>query len=391
MTSRERVMTALAFKEADRVPIDLGGSTGASGIHVIAYHRLKQHIGLGGPVQCNDVMQQLAQVEDVVRERLHVDVIQVNPLAFHREWAPLRLHPRPEDMTVQYPAGLAVQAGPDGTRLLENVAGQRFLMPRGAYYFDAEDGKSWFSWPYDLTDENLASLARNTRRIHEETEYAIAANFGGNFFSVEPEFMMDLMLEPAKVEDLLAQRCDDLIQKYALLHQAIGEYTFAICFADDFGAQNAPMVSPEIFQERIVPHYRKFTSWLHAKTGWKLFLHSCGAIEPLLDGIVGMGADILNPVQISAAGMDPVALKKKYGKKIVFWGGGCDTQNILGKTDRATLTEHVTNLVRIFAPGGGFVFNQVHAIQPLVPPEDICTLFDTAFAQGHYPVKPSPE
>ena len=199
--------------------------------------------------------------------------------------------------------------------------------------------------------------------------------------------MMDLMLEPEKIGDMLAQRCDDLIKKYTLLHQAIGEYTFCIVFADDFGSQNAPMLSPDIFHERIAPHYKKFTSWLHSKTNWKLFLHSCGAIEPLIADIVEMGADILNPVQISATGMDPVKLKEKYGRKIVFWGGGCDTQNILGKADKNTLEEHVKNLIRIFAPGGGFVFNQVHAIQPLVSPEDICAVFETAFKYGQYPIK----
>ena len=387
MNSRQRVLTALAFKEADRVPIDLGGTTGASGIHVIACHNLKKYLGIGGPVKCNDVMQQLTQMEEIIRERLHIDVIQVNALAFHKEWAPLSLHSRPDDMDVLYPAGLDIQTRTDGSRLLKNSAGQRFLMPPGAYYFDAEDGKSWFSWPYDLTDENLAALQRNTRRIYEETDYAIAANFGGNFFSVEPEFMMDLMLEPEKIGDMLAQRCDDLIKKYTLLHQAIGEYTFCISFADDFGSQNAPMLSPDIFRERIAPHYKKFTSWLHSKTDWKLYLHSCGAIEPLIDSIIEMGTDILNPVQISATGMDPAKLKEKYGRKIVFWGGGCDTQNILGKADKTALEEHVINLIRIFAPGGGFVFNQVHAIQPLVPPEDICTVFETAFKYGQYPVK----
>ncbi|MEI8246789.1 MAG: uroporphyrinogen decarboxylase family protein [Lentisphaerota bacterium] len=387
MNSRERVLTALAFKEADRVPIDLGGTTGASGIHVIAYHNLKKYLGIGGPVKCNDVMQQLAQMEDVIRERLHIDVVQVNALAFHQEWAPLTLHSSPADMNVLYPAGLDIQVEANGARLLKNAAGQRFQMPQGAYYFDAEDGKSWFSWPYELTDENLAALQRNTRRIYEETGYAISANFGGNFFSVEPEFMMDLMLEPEKIGDMLAQRCDDLIKKYTLLHQAIGEYTFCISFADDFGSQNAPMVSPDIFHERIAPHYKKFTSWLRSKTNWKLYLHSCGAIEPLIDSIIEMGADILNPVQISATGMDPVKLKEKYGRKIIFWGGGCDTQNILGKADKDTLEEHVKNLIRIFAPGGGFVFNQVHAIQPLVSPEDICAVFETAFKYGQYPIK----
>jgi uroporphyrinogen decarboxylase len=172
---------------------------------------------------------------------------------------------------------------------------------------------------------------------------------------------MDLMTEQDKVTEALTKKCDALIEKIGRVNQAFGKYMFCIIFADDFGAQNAPLLSPDIFRKMIVPHYKRFSTWLHANTALKLYLHSCGAIMPLLDDIVGMGVDILNPVQTSAAGMNPVTLKAKYGRKIVFSGGGCDTQSVLGFKSKDELEEHVKERLRIFAPGGGFIFNQIYS------------------------------
>lgn len=386
MNSRERIKLTLEFKEPDRVPVDLGGTTGASGIHVLAYHRLKRHLGCGGPVKCYDMMQQLALVEEEIRLRLHTDVIQINALTGHRNWEKAVLFDHEPALEQLIPAGLDLKITGEEA-LLVNPAGKRFHMPKSSYYFDAEDGKSWFSYPYELTDEFLAALQKNTRELYESTGYALAGNFSGNFFSSDPEFMMDMLLEPAKIEDTLAKRCDALIEKYRLLHQSIGAYTFCIAFADDFGAQNAPLLDPDTFRTGIAPHYRRFTDWLHRETDWKLYLHSCGAIEPLLEDIIGMGVDILNPIQTSATGMDPAMLKAKYGRRVVFWGGGCDTQHVLGYVDQATLAEHVRERLAILAPGGGFVFNQVHAIQPTVDPESIRTLFDTVHEYGQYPIR----
>ncbi len=385
MKSRERVMKAIAFEEADRIPIDLGGTTGASGIHIIAYDRLKKSLGFKSPPKCYDVMQQLALMEPEVLERLHCDVVQINALTGHQDWEnfPLFGNDTP-DMLL--PAKLGIETEKDGTRILKNKAGSRFAMPSGAYYFDAEDGKSWFSYPYELTDEFLSNLRKNTESIYRNSDYAISANFSGGFFETNTEFLMDIMLEPAKIEDYLSSKCEKLIERYKLINEAVGDFCFCVVFADDFGSQNAPLLSPDLFHDMIAPQYRKFTSWLHSNTKLKLFLHSCGAIEPLMQDIVDMGADILNPIQTSAANMDPAFLKQKYGKRLVFWGGGCDTQSVLGHRHGKELEEHVKERIKILAPGGGFVFNQIHAIQANICPEDICTLFDSAYKHGSYPV-----
>lgn len=385
MTSRERVEATCRFEEPDRVPIDLGGSTGASGIHVQAYARLRRHLDLpGGTITCNDVMQLLAVIDADIRAHFGLDVAAVGPTCLVRDWDS---HPLLVDgLNVRLPAGLDMERGPDGTWVLTHPNGKRFLKPPASHYFDAEDGTGWYGLGPALTDETLSALQTYAKTLHAETDLALCARFGGAFSSHHPAFLMELMLEPAKVQDRLSRQCEALIDRYGRIHQALGDTTFCVVFSDDLGTQHAPMMSPGLFAERIAPHYRRFTDWLHRTTDWKLYLHSCGAIEPLIETLIESGVDILNPVQTSADGMDPRELKRKYGGRIVFWGGGCDTQTALGFLSPDEISDHVRDRVRIFAPRGGFVFNQVHAIQPNVPPEHICAMFAAARRYGTYPV-----
>ena len=383
MTSRERVQKTINFEEPDRVPIDLGGTTGASGIHILAYDALRKYFGLpNGTVRSNDVMQQLAVIEEEIRRRLHVDVIQISSVSFARNWHGYQLFP---SCKVEFPMELPLTRHGDEWRLVD-AAGNRYRKPDTSYYFDSEDGMHWFGTGVPLTDEALRQLERDTKHLYESTEYALAFRFGGTFFSSNPEFLMSLITEPERIRETLSRRCDEYIKGISRINEAIGKYVFCATFGDDFGAQDNPLVSPDTFREVIAPHYKRFTDWLHANTDLKFFLHSCGAIMPLMDEIVAMGVDLLNPVQTSSRGMDPVLLKQKYGKKIVFWGGGCDTQQVLGKRPADEVIEHVKERLKIFAPGGGFVFNQVHAIQPTVSPEDIAAVFNTAYEYGRYPV-----
>ncbi len=381
MNSRERVQKVLRFEEPDRIPVDLGGTSGASGIHVIAYRNLKKHLGLSHTViRSNDAMQQLAMMEPEIMERLHVDVMQISTALISEDWHEYKFFP---DLPVLFPMKLDAKRGTDGWTLRDS-SGDIYHKPDSSLYFDSADGRHWFSTDLPLTDENLSKLQRKTKEIYDSTGYALAGRFGGSFFESNPEFLMDLVLEPDKITESLTKKCDAMIEKIGRVNQAIGKYIFCVTFADDFGAQNAPLLSPDLFREMLVPHYKRFSSWLHANTSLKFYLHSCGAIAPLLDDIVAMGADILNPIQTSAAGMDPSILKAKYGKKIVFCGGGCDTQNVLGFKSKEELEEHVKERLRILSPGGGFIFNQIHAIQANVDPESILTMFDTVHKLGKY-------
>ena len=139
----------------------------------------------------------------------------------------------------------------------------------------------------------------------------------------------------------------------------------------------------EGFREFYVPYYLKMTSWIHSNTEWKVFKHSCGAVEPLLPGFIEAGFDILNPVQISAAGMNPERLKEKYGKQFVFWGGGVDTQKVLAFGTPDDVKKQVRELCSVFSREGGFVFNTVHNIQANVPVENVAAMIDTLMFENH--------
>ena len=379
MTSRERILAVLNGKTPDRVPMDLG-ATFTSGIHLSAYRELREVLGLKGDVRCNDIMQQLAQVDLDVIEALKIDVIQITPVMLVQDWQKLELCPGSPAL---YPAGLDLTREVDRW-VLRDGDGNRYLKPDRSHYFDAEDINTWYEYPVALDESGLAALRSVARKIHEETDLAIVANFGGGFGSMAPDFLMNLLLEPEQIEEELSARCDSLIEFYGKIHQAVGEYTCCIALYSDYGTQNAPAMSPEMFREMIFPHFKRFNDWIHATTGWKVFLHTCGAIEPLIDDLIEMGVDILNPVQTSAAGMEPQKLKEKYGGRIIFWGGGCDTQGVLGSVRGQPLSEHVTERVQLFKRGGRFVFNPVHNIQPSVRAEDVTQVYEAAYEAGRY-------
>jgi uroporphyrinogen decarboxylase len=169
------------------------------------------------------------------------------------------------------------------------------------------------------------------------------------------------------------------------LHQAVGPYCFAWGIAaDDSGTQRGEFIHPDLWAEMIKPHYRKLCDWIHRNTPWKTFFHCCGSVYHLIPHFIEAGIDILNPVQTSAANMDPVRLKREFGRKLVFWGGGCDTQQVLNRAAPDEIRRHVKERIGIFAPGGGYIFNQVHNIQANVPPENIIAMFDAAYESGAY-------
>jgi len=188
MNSRERVRATCRFEEPDRVPIDLGGSAGASGIHVGAYAPLRKHLGLpfSGSVQCDDVMQLLALVEADVRERFHTDVASISATSVVQDW---ETHPLFKGLNVCLPAGLDMTRERDGTWLLKHPDGKRYLKPPASPYFDSENGMGWYSLGPALTDETLAALQTYGRTLYDETDLALCARFGGGFSSHQPQFL----------------------------------------------------------------------------------------------------------------------------------------------------------------------------------------------------------
>lgn len=391
MNSRQRVLAAIDHREPDRVPVDLGG-TRQSGIAASTYHRVKEQLGLSTPTRVYDLYQMLAEVERPVMERFGADVVGLNrpAVAFNivnDDWKPWRLF---DGTPVEVPGGFNPVCEPSGDLVLLRDAEPIARMPNGGFYFDrlevypggrhaaVEDVN-----PPVMNDETCADYAARAEALYQNTDFAIIAPLGppyelfygmgtGGFET----WMMALAAEPDYVHALCEKLVDVWLENLKRFSQAVGGRVQILQFNDDFGTQDAPFISTKMFRELIAPHYKRGLDWIHAHTGMKVFLHSDGAILPLIPSIIEMGVDILNPVQTSAKGMDAATLKREFGDRLVFWGGSLDCQKTLPFGTSDDVAREVREHVAAFAPGGGYVFAPVHNIQANVPPENVIAMFD---------------
>ncbi|MGQ9555022.1 MAG: uroporphyrinogen decarboxylase family protein [Anaerolineae bacterium] len=276
-------------------------------------------------------------------------------------------------------------------------------MPKDGYYFDflrptmsGHIDPDAFRPRDTIPDEELRLLEERSRHLYEDTDKAILG--WGNSISLMglswllsdnitqgalDEWLIMLMVEKDTAHEMMARYVDAVINCLALYHQAVGDRAFAWGIAsDDAGTQRGELLRPELFVEMIVPHYKRLCDWVHANTNWKTFLHSCGSIYHYIPHWIEAGIDILNPVQISAANMEPERLKAEFGGKIVFWGGGCDTQRVLPLGTPDEVRAHVRHNIAVFAQGGGYVFTQVHNIQQNVPVENVEAMLAAAYESG---------
>jgi uroporphyrinogen decarboxylase len=348
----------------------------------------------------------LANVEEAVRQRFHVDVAALDMVGV--DWVRADCAWQPWTLADGSPCMIPVTFNPvldeNGDWVIRNERGEiTARMPKGGYYFDglvhplAEvdtvDALEALAerWP-PISNEVLDCLHDQARELYERTEYAIMGGFGGSFLEAGQglrgwdTFMMDLALRPDFVERLLDIMLEHYIENVQRYIDAVGEYVQLINVGGDLGTQNGPQLSTAMYSALIQPHQKAFWTYIHEHSDLYIFLHCCGGIYPLIPGLIDAGVDVLNPVQTSAAGMDPVRLKHEFGEQIVFWGGGCDTQMVLGNASPEEIREHVHDRIRIFAPGGGFVFNQIHNIQVNVPPENIVAMLEAAYDFGAYPI-----
>lgn len=409
MTPRERVLKAVNHQVPDRVPIDLG-ATKASGIAVSTYDRVKRRLGISTSTKALDSRLMIAAVEDEVLRRLHVDVVPLDlsvvlPMARpEREWVPRRLF---DGTDVLFPPGTNIAEDTQGNWILLGADGSpsSFRMPKGGYYFDDTSFNKGdridpqkFRPVADIPDEHLKLLGTYGHSLYRNTDYAILGwGFGICFLGLSVitdrtsnvtqgltnQWMVMLMTEKETCHEMMARSVDATINCLKLIHQSVGDCCFAWgVAADDSGTQRCEFIRPELWAEMLKPHYRRLCDWIHANTSWKVFLHSCGSIYHLLPHFIEAGIDILNPVQTSAANMDPARLKAEFGDRLVFWGGGCDTQSVLGRATPDEIRRHVKQRIDVFAPGGGYVFNQIHNIQANVPAENVIAMFDAAYEFG---------
>jgi uroporphyrinogen decarboxylase len=402
VTSRARVLAALRHEETGRVPIDLGGMR-SSGINAVAYRRLTEHLALPSePPLMYDIMQQLSQPHAAVLDRFAADALPLHraPIGFdlaRPAWKPSPLYPPPAPLI---PAALDYLPRADGGREIRNPAGcVLYRMPATGLYFEpvyeplanAETVADIEAWaPPRISDAELAWVVGEAKALRASTDRAILGLTGVRLYEGAQNargwqrFMEDLASRPHLAEALLQRLADAACADLARYLDAVGPYIDIIQLGDDLGTQAGPQLSPRMYRRLVKPRHAQVWQFAKQRSGLPLFLHCCGGIYPLIPDLIDAGVDILNPVQISAVGMDPARLKREFGRDLVFWGGGCDTQRILPDGTPAEVRDHVRRQIDILAPGGGFVFTQVHNILANVPPENIVAMFDAALEFGGY-------
>ena len=418
MTSRERVLAAIRHTEADRVPVDVGGMNCTS-IMIIAHNRLKQYLGrTDEPTRMSDWGQQVAEPESWVLERFGADVISVGRITspvtdlertreFDEkfgggEWKTWIL---PDGSTCLSPSSFDPEPDGKGGWQVRNDRGVFAVMPKGALYFDSagpanhalydvtsvEDLGDWR--PSYSTEEGLVRQAEKARWLHENTDFAIMGGFGGSIHEQAQglrewgQWMIDMAGEPELARELVGRMAEAHSHNGKLYMEMVGPYIDILVTGDDLGIQAGPQMSPAMYHDVIHPgHKAVYQTAKRVRPDIPIFLHSCGGIRPLIPDLIDEGVDILNPVQTNAVGMEPAGLKRDFGDAVTFWGGGAEVAGALTTGTPSEVREQVRERIRTLAPGGGYVFNQVHNIQANVPPENIVAMFDAAYEFGSYPI-----
>jgi uroporphyrinogen decarboxylase len=383
-TSRRRVETALNHQEPDRVPYDLGGTV-LTGIHEQAYRRLRQHLGLPDvPVQIEDTFQQLARVHDDVKQRLRVDVYGLNPGAARGWQMPMWTEGHYDKMRDEW--------------------GIEWWKPRaGGFYYDmrqhpladaqtvADVARATLPDPLDPGRYDGMAARADELLNRQQVAYVLGRNAPGIFEIAMwlrgfEAYYRDMLRNQPLAEALLDRVLEIKMQYWARALELVGQNVIMVSEADDLCSQNGLLISPALYRQLIKPRHTQLFAFIrqHARTPVKIFYHCCGAVTEIIPDLIESGVDILNPVQVSAAGMDTRELKRRFGRDLTFYGGGVDTQRVLPHGTRAEIRDEVRRRIDDLAPGGGFIFNTVHNIQADVPPENILTMWETLQEFGGY-------
>lgn len=410
MDSRERVLAAVNHQQPDRVPVDFGGTL-TSGIHVSCVAALRDHFGLEKRlVKVHDPYQMLGWIDDDLKEALGVDVVCVPPyktiFGFPNEhWQTWRTQ---QGLEVLISAEFRTTVDDQGDTFVypqgDTRAAPSGRMPKGGYYFDTiirqdpiveeqldpEDNLEEFQ---PISAAELSYLEASVARAAASGRAVVATPGGTAFgdialvpapFLTHPrgirdigQWYMSTAIRQDYIHEVFSKQCEMALANLEKIFARVGNAIDVVFMCGtDFGTQTSSFCSVATFGELYLPYYRRLNDWIHEHTTWKTFKHSCGAVEKFIDSFVGCGFDILNPVQCSATGMDPAQLKEKHGDRIVFWGGGVDTQQVLPFGTAAEVREQVLHRCQTFFPGGGFVFNTIHNIQARTPTENIVSMLD---------------
>jgi uroporphyrinogen-III decarboxylase len=409
-TSRENFVKSINHQQPDKVVVDFG-STAVTGIHVLIVEKLRDFYGLEKkPVKVIEPYQMLGEIDPELIRAMDIDVIGLfsakNMFGVPNEdW---QVHKTLWGQEVLFPGTFNYTYNSNGDILMypEGDTSQppSGMMPKSGYFFDALDRQK----PIDettlkvednleeftpITEKELAYWKNQVTSLTDNSK-AVVASLGGTALGdialvpaiglkdakgirgVEEWYISTLIREDF-VKELFDRQTDIAIENLKLLHSVIGnKIDVVFTCGTDFGTQNSTFCSADTYDRVWKPYYRKVNDWIHLNTNWKTFKHSCGAVEPLLTNIIESGFDIINPVQINATGMDSKKLKKNYGDKLVFWGGGVDTQGVFAFGTPSQVREQVRTQCEILNNGGGFVFNTVHNIQANVPFANVIAMLE---------------
>ena len=398
MTGRDRVLATLDRKKTDCTPLDIGG-TDCSSVHVIAYDGLRQRMGLSdGPIRCGCLIQLVAQNDADVMDALGLDV---EALWFGSRQT--KTWKTSFGLELIVPELFDVEDLPDGSSVVRNPQGVVYARRAAdAYYHDpvgaplgevtsaAELDRfdSLFQrWDYSYVyDEPLNALAQRAQTQYQSTDRAVVTLWrlhylqAGMLLRGYEQFLVDLMVDKDLAHAVLGKLHQAYMERIDAFLDALADWVDVVFLTDDLGTQKTGMISPRVYEEMIFPYISEAVGKIKA-AGKRVVMHSCGAVSSFIPYFIKMGVDGLNPVQVSADGMNPADLAREYGKDIAFWGGGCDTQHALNASDPEIVRADVRRRLKEFGPDASLVFTQVHNIQYDVPPENILAMRDEFWKQ----------
>jgi len=410
MSPRDRVRATLDHREPDRIPMDFGG-TPVTGIHVSVVAALRDHYGLEKRlVKVHEPYQMLGVIDDDLKQTMGVDVEGLigreTMFGFRNEgWKSFTM-----------PNGLEVLVSNEFTTTVDE-RGDTLIYPKGnlsappsgrmpstGFFFDTIVRQKPIDWgnldPADnveeyelLTEGDLADLETDLQALESTGRAVIAVlpgmALGDIAFVPAPglenprgirditEWYIAVSKLPKYVDEVFSKQVDVALENLALIHGQVGDrFDAVMTCGTDFGTQNSAFCSVETFENLWSPHYRRVNDWIHDNTGWKTFKHSCGSVERFMKSFIECGFDIINPVQCSAAHMEADHLKREYGRDLVFWGGGVDTQRTLPFGTPEEVRTEVLERCEVFGAGGGFVFNAIHNVQAGTPVENVVAMVD---------------
>lgn len=412
MTSRQRILETINHRQPDRVPVDLG-ATGQTGMNASTLYRLRKALGLEEhPIEISEIFQLLGKVDPDMMQYAGADVIGLNNPSnmFGVPDGPLKPFRMPDGTPTLIAQGNEYDVAEDGSVYMypqgNRSVGPSGHMPAGGSFFDninrapefdeddltpAEDFKDDFGI---LDDATARYLEEKSKALYEGTDYAIIGNLGGAGLGdsamvpgphvLAPkgirkfdDWLMAHMLYPEYIQEVFEMQTQTMLKNLEIYRQAVGDRIQIVWISGtDFGTQNGEFFRPEVFRELYKPYYQRINDWVHQNTPWKTFYHCCGSIVNYLDDFVEMGVDILNPVQLSARGMDAHMLKEKYGDKLVFWGGGVDTQQTLPFGTPEQVRQQVKERLDILSKDGGYVFAPIHNVVAKTPVENLIAMYE---------------